>query len=126
MLTSFQWHDCYWLWDENVFLLSVEWCIFLKLSYLSGLLCFSVVLFVLPKEVTRMAKYTLEEIMCGEKYNIESDVFMEVFRLVEQKTDAKLIREQLNTIYVKHALLVAKKMHDEGDCISDDGITIVF
>lgn len=33
---------------------------------------------------------------------------------------------QLNTIYVKHALLVAKKMHDEGDCISDDGITIVF
>ena len=73
-----------------------------------------------------MAKYTLEGIMCGEKYNIESDVFMEVFRLVEQKTDAKLIREQLNTIYVKYALLVAKKMHDEGDCSSDDGITIVF
>ena len=73
-----------------------------------------------------MAKYTLEEIMCGEKYNIESDVFMEVFRLVEQKADASSIREQLNTIYVKHALLVAKKMHDEGDCISDDEITIVF
>ncbi len=78
------------------------------------------------EEVTQMAKYTLEDIMCGEKYNIESDVFMEVFRLVEQKTDAKTIREQLNTIYVKHALLVAKKMHDEGDCISDDRITIVF
>ena len=44
-----------------------------------------------------MAKYTLEDIMCGEKYNIESDVFMEVFRLVEQKADAKTIREQLNT-----------------------------
>lgn len=73
-----------------------------------------------------MSKYTLEDIMCGEKYNIESDVFMEVFRLVEQKTAAKTIREQLNTIYVKHALLVAKKMHDEGDCISDDGITIAF
>ena len=73
-----------------------------------------------------MAKYTLEEIMCGEKYNIESEVFMEVFKLVENKVDAKLIREQLNTIYVKHALLVAKKMHDEGDCISNDGITIVF
>ena len=73
-----------------------------------------------------MAKYTLEEIMCGEKYNIESDVFMEVCRLVEQKVDAKIIREQPNTIYVKHALLVAKKMHDEGDCISDDEITIVF
>ena len=73
-----------------------------------------------------MAKYTLEEIMCGEKYNIESDVFMEVFRLVEQKTDAKAIREQLNMIYVKHALLAAKKMHDEGDCISDNEITIAF
>ncbi|MBQ3543373.1 MAG: hypothetical protein IJA34_00035 [Lachnospiraceae bacterium] len=66
-----------------------------------------------------MAKYTLEEIMCGEKYNIESDVFMEVFRLVEQKADAKMIREQLNTIYVKHALLTAKKMMEEGDLISD-------
>ena len=66
-----------------------------------------------------MAKYTLEEIMCGEKYNIESDVFMEVFRLVEQKADAKTIREQLNTIYVKHALLTAKKMMEEGDSISD-------
>ena len=66
-----------------------------------------------------MAKYTLEEIMCGEKYNIESDVFMEVFRLVEQKTDAKMIREQLNTIYVKHALLTTKKMIEDGDSISD-------
>ena len=66
-----------------------------------------------------MAKYTLEEIMCGEKYNIESDVCMEVFRLVEQRVDAKTIREQLNIIYVKHALLTAKKMIEEGDSISD-------
>ena len=66
-----------------------------------------------------MAKYTLEEIMCGEKYNIESDVFMEVFRLVEQKANAKLIREQLNMIYVKHALLTAKRMIEEGDSVSD-------
>ena len=51
---------------------------------------------------------------------------MEVFRLVEHKTDVKMIWEQLNTIYVKHALPVAKKMHYEGDCISDNGITIVF
>ena len=57
--------------------------------------------------------------MCGEKYNIESDVFMEVFRLVERKTEAKLIREQLNTIYVKHALLTAKRMIEEGDSVSD-------
>ena len=73
-----------------------------------------------------MAKYTLEEIMYGDKYGIESSVFVEVFRLIEQKVDAKTIREQLNTIYVKHSLLAAKKMHAEGDCISDDGITIAF
>ena len=33
--------------------------------------------------------------------------------------DAKMIREQLNTIYVKYALLTAKRMIEEGDSISD-------
>ena len=73
-----------------------------------------------------MAKYTLEDIMYGDKYGIESAVFVEVFRLTEQKVDTNKIQEQLNTIYVKHALLAAKKMHDEGDCISDSEITIAF
>ncbi len=73
-----------------------------------------------------MAQYTLEDIMYGDKYGIESAVFSQVFRLVDQKVDAKTIREQLNTLYVKNALLVAKKMHDEGDCISDNEITIAF
>ena len=66
-----------------------------------------------------MAKYSLENIMCGEKYNIESDVFVEVFRMAEQRIDAKTIREQLNMIYVKHALMTAKKIIEEGDSISD-------
>lgn len=83
-------------------------------------------MFVLPKEVTQMAKYTLEKIMYGDKYGIESAVFVEVFKLVEQKVDANTIREQLNMLYVKHALLAAKKMHEEGDCISDNEITIAF
>ena len=73
-----------------------------------------------------MARYTLEEIMYGDKYGIESAVFSEVLRLVKQKVGAKTIREQLNTLYVKNALLVAKKMYDEGDCISDNEITIAF
>ena len=73
-----------------------------------------------------MAKYTLEDIMYGDKYGIESAVFGEVFRLAGQKVDAKKIREQLNMIYVQHALLVAKKMQEEGDCISDNEITIAF
>lgn len=66
-----------------------------------------------------MAKYTLEEIMYGDEYGIESAVFIEVFRMVEQKVDAKTIREQLNMIYVKHALLTAKRMIEDGDSISD-------
>ena len=66
-----------------------------------------------------MAKYSLEEIMYGDKYGIESSVFVEVFRMVEQNVNAKTIREQLNMIYVKHVLLTAKKMIEEGDSISD-------
>ena len=66
-----------------------------------------------------MARYTLEEIMYGDKYGIESAVFVEVFKLAEQKVDAKIIREQLNMIYVKYALMTAKRMIEEGDSISD-------
>ena len=66
-----------------------------------------------------MAKYTLEEIMYVDKYGIESAVFVEVFKMVEHKVDVKTIREQLNIIYVKHALLTAKRMIEEGDSISD-------
>ena len=66
-----------------------------------------------------MAKYTLEEIIYGDKYGIESAVFVEVFKLAEQKVDAKTIREQLNMIYVKYALMTAKRMIEEGGSISD-------
>lgn len=73
-----------------------------------------------------MAKYTLEDIMYGDKYGIESAVLAEVFRMAQQDRKVKEIKEQLNIIYVKHALLVAKKMHEEGDCISDNEFTIAF
>ena len=73
-----------------------------------------------------MAKYTLENIMYGDKYGIESAVVAEVFNMVQQGTKTKEIKEQLNMLYVKHALLTAKKMYDEGDCISDNEITIAF
>ncbi len=73
-----------------------------------------------------MAKYILEDILYGDKCGIESAMFVEVFRLVEQKVDAKTIREQLNMIHVKHALLVAMKMPNEGYCISNNEITITF
>lgn len=52
---------------------------------LSGLLLLYMVLFVFPKEVIQMVKYTLEDIMYGDKYGIESTVFVEVFKMAEQK-----------------------------------------
>lgn len=73
-----------------------------------------------------MAKYTLEEIMYGDKYGIESTIVAEVFKMVQQRMPAKEIKEKLNMLYVKHTLLAAKKMHEEGDCISDNEITIAF
>ena len=73
-----------------------------------------------------MAKYTLEDIMYGDKYGIESIVVAEVFKMVQQGMPAKEIKEKLNILYVKHTLFVAKKMHEEGDCISDNEITIAF
>lgn len=73
-----------------------------------------------------MAKYTLEDIMYGDKYGIESAVVAEVFKMIQKGMPAKEIREQLNMIYAKHTFLVAKKMYEEGDCISDNEIKIAF
>ena len=73
-----------------------------------------------------MAKCTLEEIMYGDKYGIESAVVADVFKMIQQGMPAKEIKEKLNILYVKHTLLASKKMHDEGDCISDNEITIAF
>lgn len=73
-----------------------------------------------------MAKYTLEEIMYSDKYGIESAVVAEVFKMVQQGMPAKEIKEKLNMLYVKHTLLATKKMYEEGDCISDNEITIAF
>ena len=73
-----------------------------------------------------MAKYTLEEIIYGDKYGIESAVVVEVFKMVQQGIPTKEIREQLNILYVKHTLLATKKLYKEGDCIRDNEITIAF
>jgi len=73
-----------------------------------------------------MAKYTLKDAMYGDKYGIESAVVADVFNMVQQGTKTKEIKEQLNMLYVKHTLLEAKKMHEEGDCISDNEITTAF
>ncbi len=66
-----------------------------------------------------MAKYTFEEIMYGEKYNIESDVFMAAYELVKQGIKPKDIREQLREFYVREAIKTTIRMLKEGDSISD-------
>ena len=42
------------------------------------------IVFVLPKGGDEMAKYTLEDIMYGDKYGIESAVVAEVFMMVQR------------------------------------------
>lgn len=38
----------------------------------------------------------------------------------------KKIKMFLNAFYIKHKLPIINRTHDEGDCISDDEITIAF
>lgn len=66
-----------------------------------------------------MEKYTFEEIMYGEKYNIESRVFMAAYELAKQGIKPANIREQLREFYVREAIKTTIKMIKEGDSISD-------
>ena len=66
-----------------------------------------------------MVKYTLEEIMYGEKYNIESGVFMAAYELAKQGIKPTDIREQLHMLYVREAIKTTLRLLKEGDSISD-------
>ena len=66
-----------------------------------------------------MAKYTYEEIMYGEKYNIESSVFMAAYELAKQGIKPADIREQLHMLYVREAIKTTLRLLKEGDLISD-------
>ena len=66
-----------------------------------------------------MAKYTYEEIMYGEKYNIESGVFMTAYELARQGIKPADIREQLHMLYVREAIKTTLRLLKEGDSISD-------
>ncbi len=66
-----------------------------------------------------MARYTFEEIMYGEKYNIESCVFRAAYELAKQGIKPADIREQLRELYVREMIKTTIKMIKEGDSISD-------
>lgn len=66
-----------------------------------------------------MAEFTVEKIMYGEKYNIESGVFMAAYELAKQGIKPADIREQLQVLYVREAIKITIKLLKEGDSISD-------
>ena len=66
-----------------------------------------------------MAKFTLEEIMYGEKYNIESSVFMAAYELAKQGGKADGHTRQLQMLYVREAIKTTIKLLKESDSISD-------
>ena len=66
-----------------------------------------------------MVKYTFEEIMYGEKYNIKSGVFMVAYEFAKQGIKPADIREQLHMLYVREAIKTTVKLLKEGDSISD-------
>ena len=66
-----------------------------------------------------MEKYTFEEIMYGEKYNIKSSVFMAAYGLAKQGIKPTDIREQLREFYVREMIKTTIKMIKKGDSISD-------
>ena len=66
-----------------------------------------------------MTEFTLEEIMYGEKYNIESGVFMAAYELAKQGIKPADIREQLREFYVREMIKTTIKMIKKGDSISD-------
>lgn len=66
-----------------------------------------------------MTEFTLEEIMYGEKYNIESGVFMAAYELAKQGIKPADIREQLRTLYVREAIKTTLRLLKESDSISN-------
>ena len=67
-----------------------------------------------------MAKHTFEEIMYGEKYSIESGVFMAAYELAKQGIKSADIREHLQMFsYVREAIKTTLRLLKEGDSISD-------
>ena len=58
-----------------------------------------------------MAKYTLEELYYGDKYNIMGNVAAEILRRGACEDE----QTQIELCLVKHTLLVAQRMANEGD-----------
>ena len=63
------------------------------------------------KEEMQMAKFTLEELYYGDKYNIMGNAAAEMLRWGVCEDE----QTQVELCLVKHTLLVARRMKEEGD-----------
>ena len=66
-----------------------------------------------------MAKLTVEEVYCGEKYNVMGNAFKELMSLYENIDTLADLQTTTELLVCKHTLMAAKKMIEEGDSISD-------
>ena len=66
-----------------------------------------------------MAKLTVEEVYCGEKYNVMGNAFKELISLCDSISTLEDLQTVTELLVCKHTLIAAKKMIDEGDSISD-------
>ena len=78
------------------------------------------------KEVTYMAKITIEELFYGDKYNVMGEVVKQVFaRQDEFIADPHTFRE---LEIVRQTLIVVEEMKKNGDCIAEgelgDAVTV--
>ena len=63
------------------------------------------------KEEMQMAKFTLEELYYGDKYNIMGNAAAEILR----RGTCEDVQTQVELCLVKHALLAVRRMKEEGD-----------
>ena len=72
-----------------------------------------------------MAKFTIEELLCGEKYGILGEVVKQVFSHQEEFKKAPIQFRELEI--VRQTLIAAEKMKRNGDSIAEGelGDTVV-
>ena len=70
-----------------------------------------------------MAQLTIRELYYGDEYNVMGEVFKQMLLSHDRSMDEQT---RLELEIVRQTIIAAEKMKTKGDCISDDGITIVF
>lgn len=66
-----------------------------------------------------MAELTVEEVYCGEKYNVMGNAFKELISLCESIVTLSDLQTTTELLVCKHTLIAAKKMIEEGGSIPD-------